>query len=454
MNKLIKMFKKKSLLVILSIVILIVFVSLWNIVSGGYDKQNKIILMLKKIIPTSISQKIRDTIFIIPELKKRNSYLELVLRKNQQNYKGEIYSNTTVVSKINKHNYNLKEFFLPFPRLDLRLRWDSNENSLRRNYLEIIEDKILAISGEGETIYFNKSNINNKTLNQKIIKNNLSNIIEANKFTPMGIRGLFYDGKQIFISFFYQSQKGYSMDIYAADMNFEKLNFNLFFKSDEYWDNYTVRTGGRITQFTDSKILLSFGDCTKMQKAQDLNSLKGKIISIDKLTKKFEVLSLGHRNQQGLIYDSEKNIIINSEHGPNGGDEININRLNKKMVKNFGWPISSYGKNYDGTDPYKKSHKEFGYIEPLKNFSPSIGISEIQLKKNIDSNNNNYIFASSLRAGSIYKLKTNQSMTEVLDMDRIYFPEHRIRDMKYDKDTKSLFLIFETIPSIGVLKIS
>ena len=45
-------------------------------------------------------------------------------------------------------------------------------------------------------------------------------------------------------------------------------------------------------------------------------------------------------------------------------------------------------------------------------------------------------------------------MTEVLDMDRIYFPEHRIRDMKYDEDTKSLFLIFETIPSIGVLKIS
>ena len=63
MNKLIKMFKKKSLLVILSIVVLIVFVSLWNIVSGGYDKQNKIILVLKKIIPTSISQKIRDTIY-------------------------------------------------------------------------------------------------------------------------------------------------------------------------------------------------------------------------------------------------------------------------------------------------------------------------------------------------------------------------------------------------------
>ena len=170
MNKLNKMFKKKSLLVILSIIILIVFISLWNVVSGGYDKQNKIILVLKKIIPTSISQKIRDTIFIVPELKQRNSYLELVLRKNQQKYKGEIYSETTVISKINKKNYNLKEFFLPFPRLDLRLRWDSNENSLRRNYLEIIGDKILAISGEGETIYFNKTNINNKKLNQKIIK--------------------------------------------------------------------------------------------------------------------------------------------------------------------------------------------------------------------------------------------------------------------------------------------
>ena len=51
--------------------------------------------------------------------------------------------------------------------------------------------------------------------------------------------------------------------------------------------------------------------------------------------------------------------------------EININNLKDNKVQNFGWPISSYGINYDGTNPYKSSHKEHGFKEPLKYFTPS-----------------------------------------------------------------------------------
>ena len=62
-------------------------------------------------------------------------------------------------------------------------------------------------------------------------------------------------------------------------------------------------------------------------KAQIKKSPFGKIVTIKKTTREYDVFSLGHRNPQGLYWDSEKDIILSSEHGPIGGDEININKI-------------------------------------------------------------------------------------------------------------------------------
>ena len=78
----------------------------------------------------------------------------------------------------------------------------------------------------------------------------------------------------------------------------------------------------------------------------------------------------------------DKDYILSTEHGPHGGDEINLN-LNTKIIKNFGWAISSYGEHYGGKDspvnkskykkyPLHKSHKDYNFIEPIKYFVPSI----------------------------------------------------------------------------------
>ena len=64
----------------------------------------------------------------------------------------------------------------------------------------------------------------------------------------------------------------------------------------------TIQTGGRLNKFRNNKILFSLGTAESVKdKAQNLNYLEGKIIAIDKSTKKFEIMSLGHRNPQGLI---------------------------------------------------------------------------------------------------------------------------------------------------------
>ena len=79
-----------------------------------------------------------------------------------------------------------------------------------------------------------------------------------------------------------------------------------------------------------------------------------------------KLISLGHRNPQGILYDKENDILFNAEHGPQGGDEININK-NLFQISNFGWPISSYG-NHSIDDPklyelvsLNKSHKNMVY---------------------------------------------------------------------------------------------
>ena len=80
-------------------------------------------------------------------------------------------------------------------------------------------------------------------------------------------------------------------------------------------------------------------------------------------------------------------MILVTEHGPDGGDEINLIEINKENIPNYGWAVASYGEHYGGKSllnyekykkyPLIKSHKNNGFIEPIKYFDPSIAISEI-----------------------------------------------------------------------------
>ena len=454
MLKISSIIKNKKVIILIIILLCIVFAGLWNVVSEGYDRQNKTILFLKKFIPTKVSRKVRDIIFLIPDLKERNKFLSIQVQKYEQNLNGELFNEEIVLSKVNKKEYLLKEFFLPFPRLDTRLGWAATTNSLRAHHFAIIEDDVVVISGEGKTIYFKKNNILNDKLNQIEISNNIQNILDQNNFKLIGIRDLFVEEKKIYISLIFKNFKGLSINAYRADLNFEKLNFELFLASNEYWDRYNVYSGGRFSTYKDNKVLFTIGYSAVNKAAQQLDSLLGKIISIDKLTSEHEIISMGHRNPQGLFYIKDLNIIINTEHGPKGGDEININFLENDKIPNFGWDVSSYGTNYDGTDPYKKSHAEYGFVEPFKYYTPSIGISQmVYMPNNLKFENGKYLFVTSLRAGSIYIIKVNDKFDKILDEDRIYFLEQRIRDIEYDKENNVFFLLFESTPSIGILKL-
>ena len=58
---------------------------------------------------------------------------------------------------------------------------------------------------------------------------------------------------------------------------------------------------------------------------------------------------MGHRNPQGLLIDKTNKFVLATEHGPRGGDEINLINLETNSLPNYGWPISSYGTHYTST---------------------------------------------------------------------------------------------------------
>jgi aldose sugar dehydrogenase len=79
------------------------------------------------------------------------------------------------------------------------------------------------------------------------------------------------------------------------------------------------------------------------------------------------IWTYGNRNPQGMIYDQTNNRIWSVEHGPMGGDELNL----IEKGKNYGWPVITYGQNYNGTPITNITEKE-GMEQPVKYWVPSI----------------------------------------------------------------------------------
>lgn len=139
--------------------------------------------------------------------------------------------------------------------------------------------------------------------------------------------------------------------------------------------------GSRITFDKQGHVFFSIGDRGIRKNAQDLSNHAGSIIRLNldgsvpidnpySNNKQLlpEVWSYGHRNPQGLAYDVKNRRLWSIEHGPRGGDEINLIHPGA----NYGWPIISYGKEYWGPfDVGEGTHRK-GMEQPVKVYTPSI----------------------------------------------------------------------------------
>ncbi|MDA9591711.1 PQQ-dependent sugar dehydrogenase, partial [Pelagibacteraceae bacterium] len=332
-------------------------------------------------------------------------------------------------------------------------------------YLEQTKNRVIIGSGSGNFIYFEKSEIGKADIQFKPIDSNIKSIIKDSLFHTVGSRSI--KDLKIIDNFLYLtytkrvSEKCYNLSVLRAAINYEKLNFDEVFSPTECLiDQYRKQSGGRIFPYKDDKILLSVGIFNHNLKAQSLDNMFGKIIAFEPMNNKYEIISIGHRNPQGLYYDAELDIIINTEHQALGGDEVNLNKGDN--LKNYGWPMASYGSHYGRKviegQPLHKSHSKHGFDEPLIYFTPAIGISQIiKAPKSFNDGNSIDLLVSSMGDGvneggdmSIHHLRMNDSYNEIEYKNLIPIGE-RIRDIEVLNGSNDIMLILESIPAIGIL---
>ncbi len=147
----------------------------------------------------------------------------------------------------------------------------------------------------------------------------------------------------------------------------------------------TTRTskhfGSRIAFDDQGYIYFSVGDRGVRDSAQNLKNHAGSIIRlkpngeipqdnpfVNDNAALDEIWSYGHRNPQGLVWDNDNKRLWTIEHGPRGGDEINL----VEKGKNYGWPVISFGKEYWGPIAVGEGTHRKGMQQPVKYYIPSI----------------------------------------------------------------------------------
>ena len=384
------------------------------------------------------------------------------IHKNYPNLKlaKKIFDKKSILQNI-ENDYNAK--FLPqtqFVKLNLtkkKLNFTKSNNLNKKQskikydwyesfYIELLDSEVLIVNYLGKIYKFKIKDIQNKNKKNIDLQNVSSNL------SVIRVLDTFIYNKYLYVSFIGKKNNCKNLNISVAKIDSEYLNFENFFQSEEC-GKYIL--GGRM-QFYKHKnekgLLITTSNHPNNRpdnKPQDNNSIFGKILFIDFEKNNPIIFSKGHRVAQGLY--TEGNLIISTEHGPRGGDEINKILFNK----NYGWPISSYGEKYRSAETnkphYLKNHTSSGFEEPIFAFVPSIGISEIiSLPNSFSKHFENNFIVSSLAGKSLHRLKFDKNYNKVIFNEKIFIGS-RIRDLKHHNKTNSIFLALEEKGEIGIL---
>ena len=266
--------------------------------------------------------------------------------------------------------------------------------------------------------------------------------------SDIAIHPNFIQNKFIFLSFSINTDQGKTLQVVRAKLKKETLiDVEVIFTAEAFRST-SAHFGARLLFLKDNTLLISSGDgFNYREKAQSLNNHFGKIIRInddgsippdnpfvDKDGSLPEIWTYGHRNQQGLIIDSN-GLVFSHEHGPKGCDELNL----IQPGKNYGWPSITYGIDYNGSiiSPFKIKD---GMEQPIKFWTPSIAPSDMTFYNgNLFPDWFGSIFISALSPGDVRRivLKNNVFVSEEILFDEI---QSRIRSIKMAPDGSLIIL--------------
>ena len=252
-------------------------------------------------------------------------------------------------------------------------------------------------------------------------------------------------------------EKGGHTALYRAQLSGHKLeNVTLLYKGQgntkkgQHW-------GSRIAFDQERHLYFSIGDRgNREQNPQDITRDAGKIYRlhldgsipkdnpfVEQPGQKKAIFSYGHRNPQGMLTHPKTGKIWVHEHGPKGGDEINVIRKGK----NYGWPIITYGINYSGTPITSETEKQ-GMEQPFYYWVPSIAPSGMAFStSDIYPEWKDQLFVGSLKFQYLERLVLKNN--RVVERHKVLDSIGRVRNVKQGPDG----YLYVGVEGKGILKI-
>jgi len=226
----------------------------------------------------------------------------------------------------------------------------------------------------------------------------------------------------------------------------------------EPWSTLRHHYGSRIVFDRDGYLYLSVGDrgqhfehpqkldnhCGKIHRLNDDGSIPGDNPFVKNFVAMPSIYAYGNRNPQGMVIHPTTGAVWAHEHGPKGGDEINI----IEKGKNYGWPVISYGINYNGTVLTKETAKE-GMEQPLTYWVPSIAPSGMEF---ITSDRYGAAWKGNLLVGSLSFQYLHRCIIEngkVTGQEKLLEDIGRVRSIRQGPDG----FIYLGVEGKGVLKL-
>lgn len=245
----------------------------------------------------------------------------------------------------------------------------------------ISEDKLILTNKNGNIFLYH---FKTKSLNKIYEVSDVFNVGQGGLF-DVKVSPNFKDDKTIFFTYSKNINFKGATTLAKAKFENDELKFFQDILVTKSISNENVHYGSRITFDGNGHIFFSVGERGVRENAQNLTNHAGSILRlnldgtvpkdnpfVNDRNKLDEIYSYGHRNPQGIFFDKINNRLWEVEHGPKGGDEVNL----IEASKNYGWPIISYGKEYWSQKPVGKKEKK-GMIQAKKYYVPSIATSSI-----------------------------------------------------------------------------
>ena len=202
-------------------------------------------------------------------------------------------------------------------------------------------------------------------------------------------------------------------------------------------------SGGKMLTDSQTHLLITIGTHGSKSLSNEADSHFGKVVRVEIGTGEGEIFTSGHRNPQGFVRDEDGKLWL-TEHGPVGGDELNL----LEPGRHYGWPHVTYGTVYNRKSTNQKLGQHDGFTQPMFAWIPSIGISAVIVNnQELFPLWGNDLLIASLWGGShgasIFRIRRYDKKVQYVERMEI---GHQIRDITHMRDGRlALLLEFDRV---------